>query len=198
MCAYSFNGTSFHLFVYLTSAGDWNSQSTTTLSALSNASWYCQYDNVMEYILALCESDIFHCHGCVLFHAISAHNMKKAQHYSSLNHRSSGGKRVIYACSLRTSTSSIICQINAHMRTKISLFTSGDIIQLNHFPRNWPIVRGIHQSPVNSPHKGQWRGALMCSLICGWKNAWMNNLEAGVLRRHRAHYDVTVMIIPCE
>ena len=30
-----------------------------------------------------------------------------------------------------------------------------------HFPRNWPFVQGIHRSPVNSPHKGQWRGILM-------------------------------------
>ena len=28
-----------------------------------------------------------------------------------------------------------------------------------HFPRYWPFVRGTHQSPVNFPHKGQWRGA---------------------------------------
>ena len=28
------------------------------------------------------------------------------------------------------------------------------------------ILRGIHRSPVNSPHKGQWRGALIFSLIC--------------------------------
>ena len=35
-----------------------------------------------------------------------------------------------------------------------------------HFPRNRPFVRDIHRSPVNSPHKGQWRGALMFSLIC--------------------------------
>ena len=28
------------------------------------------------------------------------------------------------------------------------------------FPRYWPFVWGIHWSPVNSPHKGQWRGAL--------------------------------------
>ena len=32
---------------------------------------------------------------------------------------------------------------------------------MKHFPRYWPFVLGIHQSPVNSPHKGQWRGALM-------------------------------------
>ena len=50
-------------------------------------------------------------------------------------------------------------------------------------------------SPVNSPYKGQWRGALMFSLICAWKNGWVNNGEAGDLSRHRTRYDVTVMII---
>ena len=38
-----------------------------------------------------------------------------------------------------------------------------DVIKWKHFPRYCPIVRGIHRSPVNSPHKGQWRGALMFS-----------------------------------
>ena len=70
-----------------------------------------------------------------------------------------------------------------------------DVIKWKHFPRYWPFVRGIHRSPVNSPHKGQWRGALMFSLICvcAWINGWVNNCEAGDLRRHGAHYDVTVM-----
>ena len=63
----------------------------------------------------------------------------------------------------------------------------------SNFPRYWPFVRGIHRSPVNSPHKGQWRGALMFSLICVWINGWVNNREAGDLRRYRAHYDVNVM-----
>ena len=35
----------------------------------------------------------------------------------------------------------------------------------------------IHRSPVNSPHKGQWRGALMFSLICTWTNDWVNNRD---------------------
>ena len=56
-----------------------------------------------------------------------------------------------------------------------------DVIKWKHFPRNWPFVRGIHRSPVNSPHKGQWRGALMFSLICVWINYWVNNREAGDL-----------------
>ena len=62
-----------------------------------------------------------------------------------------------------------------------------------HFPRYWTFVRGIHRSSVNSPHIGQWRGALMFSLICVWINGWVNNREAGDLRRYRAHYDVTLM-----
>ena len=53
---------------------------------------------------------------------------------------------------------------------------------------------GIHRSPVNSPHKGQWRGALMFSLLCAWTNGWVNDLNTSYLRRHRAHYDVPVMI----
>ena len=65
--------------------------------------------------------------------------------------------------------------------------------QLKHFPRYWPFVRGIHRSPVNSPHIGQWRGALMFSLICTSINSGVNNGDAGDLRRHRAHYDVIIM-----
>ena len=69
-----------------------------------------------------------------------------------------------------------------------------DVIKWKHFPRNWPFVRGIHRSPVNSPHKGQWRGALMFPLICVLINGWVNNRQTGDLGRHCAHYDITVMI----
>ena len=68
-----------------------------------------------------------------------------------------------------------------------------DIIKWKHFPRYWPFVLGFHQSPVNSPHTGQWCRALMFSLICDWINSWVNNREAGDLRHHRAHYDIIVM-----
>ena len=68
-----------------------------------------------------------------------------------------------------------------------------DVIKWKHFSRYWPLVRRIHRSPVNSPHKDQWRGALMLSLILVWMNGWVNNGEAGDLRRYRAYYDVTVV-----
>ena len=51
----------------------------------------------------------------------------------------------------------------------------------------------VENSPVTSPHKGQWCGALMFSLTFAWINGWVNNHQAGDLRRHRTHYDVTVM-----
>ena len=63
----------------------------------------------------------------------------------------------------------------------------------NIFLRYWPFVRGIHRSPIDSPHKYQWRGTLVFSLICTWINGSVNNREAGDLRRHRAYHDVTVI-----
>ena len=68
-----------------------------------------------------------------------------------------------------------------------------DIIKWKHFPRYWPFVWGIHRSSVNSPHKGQWCGALMFSFIYAWINTRVNNREAGDLRLYRDHYGVTVM-----
>ena len=35
----------------------------------------------------------------------------------------------------------------------------------------------------------------MFSLICAWTNVWINNRDAGDLRRHRTHYDVTVVCV---
>ena len=58
------------------------------------------------------------------------------------------------------------------------------------------LLCGEFTGPGEFPsHKGQWRGALMFSLICARTNRWVNNREAGDLRRHQAHYDVKVM---CE
>ena len=59
-----------------------------------------------------------------------------------------------------------------------------DVIKWKQFPRYWTFVRGIHRSPVNSPHKFQWRGALIFSLICARVNGWVNNRKAGDMRRH--------------
>ena len=66
--------------------------------------------------------------------------------------------------------------------------------QMETFSALLTICVGNSPVPMNSPHKGQWRGALMFSLICVWINGWVNNREACDLRRHRGHYDVNVMV----
>ena len=96
----------------------------------------------------------------------------------------------------KTSNMYLITRINSDQIIQSHMVSQShhdDVIKWKHFPRYWPFVRGIHQSPVNSPYKGQWRGALMFSLICVWINDWVNNREAGDLRRHRTHNDATVM-----
>ena len=80
-----------------------------------------------------------------------------------------------------------------HIISAIIHIAHDDVIKWKLVLRYCPFVWGIHRSPVNSPHKGQWREALMFSLICARINGWVNYDEAGDLRRPRAHYDVTVM-----
>ena len=53
------------------------------------------------------------------------------------------------------------------------------------------VCAGNSPVTVNSPHKGQWHGASMFSLICHWTDGWVNNRGAGDLRRHSAHYGVS-------
>ena len=64
-----------------------------------------------------------------------------------------------------------------------------DVIQWKHF------TRGEFTGHRRIPHTkaSNARGALMFSLIWTWMNRWINNCEAGDLRRYRAHYDVIAM-----
>ena len=91
-------------------------------------------------------------------------------------------------------TDSIIVTNSATYTAFVHL-TYDDVMKWKHFPRYWPFVRGIHLSPVNSPHIGQWSGDLMFFLICAWTNSWANNGDVGDLRRNYAPYDVIVMIL---
>ena len=65
--------------------------------------------------------------------------------------------------------------------------------QMETFSALMTLCAGIHRAPVTSPLKGQWRGALMFSLICAWISGWANDREAGDLRRHCANFDDAAM-----
>ena len=73
------------------------------------------------------------------------------------------------------------------------IMSHDDVIKCKHFPRYWPFLRGNDRSPVKAHQNGQWRGALVLSLICAWTNVWVNNRDAGDLRGHGTNYDVIVM-----
>ena len=60
----------------------------------------------------------------------------------------------------------------------------------NIFRVTGPLWGESTSSPMDFPNKGQWRGAL----IFIWSSEQMVNRDAGDLRRHRAHYDVPVMV----
>ena len=80
-----------------------------------------------------------------------------------------------------------------HVNT-ITTIKHDDVIKWEHFPCNWTFVRRIHRSPVNSPYKGQWRGALIFSLICACLNKRLSKQSRGWrFETPSGSYDVNVM-----
>ena len=82
-------------------------------------------------------------------------------------------------------------QLSLHHKMK--KFTSWWRHQMETFSALLALCERNPRSPVNYPHKCQWRGGLMLSSICAWTNGWATKLDAGNLRRYRAYYDVTVI-----
>ena len=74
--------------------------------------------------------------------------------------------------------------------------THYDVIKWKLFPCYWPFVRGINWSAVDSPHKGQWRGALMVLFICVWekrlskqsRRRWLETPSRSLWRHCHATY----------
>ena len=106
--------------------------------------------------------------------------------------------KIHFGKNIRSETKrSTFCKRNS--KINLSVRTSWWRHQNGNFPRYWPFVPGIHQSPVNSPHKGQWRGAFIFSLICNRINSWVKKLwcwwfetPSCPLWRHR--YDCCILI----
>ena len=84
-------------------------------------------------------------------------------------------KRIVYAPCIICSFQALSC---------IIIIMNLWCHQKKYFPRYWSFVRGIHRSPMDSPHKGRWRGVLGFSLICVLTNGWVNICTS---------YDITVM-----
>ena len=65
-----------------------------------------------------------------------------------------------------------------------------DVIKWKHFPSYWSFVNSA-EFPAQRPVTRNFD----ISLISGRINGWVNNGEAGDLRRHRTHFDVILMIL---
>ena len=84
----------------------------------------------------------------------------------------------------------LITSLSIHIHSTIIMMTSSNG---NIFRVTGPLC-GEFNGHRWIPPQDHWHGALRFSLICVWINSWINNREAGDLRRYRAHYDVIVML----
>ena len=70
-----------------------------------------------------------------------------------------------------------------------------DVIKMETFSSAMALCEGNPPFTGKFPSQSQWCGALMFSLMSAWTNGCENNREAGDLKQHRAHYDITVMCV---
>ena len=136
-------------------------------------------------LLAICGGNIFFSRA-ITIHVSSRYLQKKSGPLSSTElqwHERDG--RALGQCSQSF--------YFAHM-TEMWQVISKWLHQMERFSALLALCAGNSPIPVNSPHKGQWRGALMFSLICVWINDWVNNREAGVLRQVMRSFDISLLL----
>ena len=161
---------------------EWNLSATSTPGSY----WRPAVGGHSRLIL-ICNAFLFNVATVVLFPYIGGRERRWPQNKPGVVHR--------YLATLWAAPAADLPEAYLADLITQSIVFHDDVIKWKHFPCYWPFVRRIHRSPVNSLYKGQWRGALMFSLVWAWRNGCVNNRDAGDLRRHRAHYDVTVMFI---
>ena len=148
----------------------WNSLSSTTRLKPGIQEWASALCNDGSYQYA-----IRHCFSKFGSHMIPTQNLRNSRFVKDRSRFSKeGGNLNFYAFLARVWVAemrSFSIQAEWVVIDQLSLSrswfptTHDDVIKWKHFPRYWPFLRGIHRPPVNFPHKGQWRGALMFSLI---------------------------------
>ena len=80
-------------------------------------------------------------------------------------------------------------------RSRSTISSHDDVIKWKHFPLYWPFVRGIHRSPVTGEFPSQ---RPVTRSFCVFFYLHLNKRLSKQsrrrwFRRHRAHYDVSVM-----
>ena len=88
--------------------------------------------------------------------------------------------------------------------TSLQIHTLDYVIKWKHFQRYWPFVRGIHQSPVNSPHKASDAELWLFSLICARQRLskqsrcrWFETPSSSLWRHFNAHALIYLALWKC-
>ena len=84
---------------------------------------------------------------------------------------------------------------NSHKQSKICMMTSSNKNIFRDTGTVWGESTGHRWIPLTKASDAEL--CLMLSLIYASANGWANNWDAGDLRRHRANYDVIIMIHEC-
>ena len=121
-----------------------------------------------------------------------------AQLATICTHAGCGQKLCTYWYQIRILTVQICGWIYQIWRSQIRHFHNSayhdDVINWKHFRLYWSFVQGIHWfSRWIAPTKAS-DAELWFFFHLRWTNGWANNRDAGDMRRHHAHYYVTVMI----
>ena len=149
----------------------------------------CQLNNTLFSVVTTVAMQIDNCQVLFYITKFWYHKKQAKQHKTWAYYFGS------YGITINTVAETPNCTLQAQniaitVRWRLESVTNhDDVIKWKHFPRYWPFMRGIHRWPLDFPHKGQWRRALVISLIC----AWANHRNAGDLRHHRTHCYAIVM-----
>ena len=154
--------------------------------SITYSTWPCYSLNPLNFVYAWHISGDMHCVMIWFLKRISFSST--LWQYLSINMCSYTYEVAVNAEGAHQNSGRMHCCCWRYKYPKIMMTSwNGNIFRVNGH------VGEIHGSPVKSPHKGQWRGALMLSLICVRISDWVNDREAGDLKRNRAHYDAIVM-----
>ena len=144
----------------------WSYSEVSTLESISNDWWRCKDHKLVIWMLlghmgACCEK----MSKLVIFVLCKLSlSLTNAVLVANTRHNVTTERSVLTMCYQRRADTN---SVRAHCDT----FTChDDVIKWKHFPCNWPLVRGIHRSPVNFPHKWLVTWSLMFSLVLASTN----------------------------
>ena len=90
----------------------------------------------------------------------------------------------------------LITALSRYLAVTFLQITHDDVIKWRHFPRYWPFVRGIHRSPVNSPHRPVTR-SFDVFFDLQWWGWWIETPSCPLWRHCNVTEDLSSKLVCC-